>query len=1456
MKKTLLLCFVFFAITLFSAIAEVKPIQSASQPSQFFIENKGQWDEQVLFLARLGGLDYWITNSGATYDYYFFEREPIPEPKPLDLEDAKDPSRQIPKIKNWYGHVIKNSLVGMNKNFNLAPMGKKEGIFNYFLGNDESEWVTNVSTYSSVKIQNIYDGIDIVYFYENESIRYDFEVKAFSDPNQIKMKFEGQEKVSITPNGDLLFTTSIGEVAHTKLYAYQELNGTKKQIECKFIDKGDGVIAFNVSGFDPSKPLTIDPTVVFITYFGRNNTDYVFSTAIDPSGQTIQTGYTYSTNLPVTSGAYQSSIQTTPCGYVVKMNAAGNGLIFCTYLGGNNSTYPYGGCGSDQNGNTYVAGYTYATNFPVTSGAFQTTYSTFPEMFITKLNTTGSALGYSTYLGGNNTDVCYGMHADLNGFAYVTGYTYSTNYPTSSGAFQSTMPYSSYPNVFVTKLNQNGNALAMSSFYGSSSGYGYGYGVSSDGNGNPYVTGYCYATNFPTTAGAFKTSGTTTPEIFVAKFNASGTSLSYATYLNGNNTDIAYNISVDPDGQAAIVGYTYSSNYHITPGALQSTLSTTPEGFVTKLNSTGTGLIFSTFLGGNSTDYAYGVTCGMDGNVHVGGYTYSSNFPGITSDGKQTTISSTPDAFFTSFSPTGTKIYGTYLGGSSTDQAYYFKCVGSNAENQIVIGGITSSSNFPVTAGAYQTSVTTTYEGWMAKFQFDPPLKIATGNVIPTQFCKGDFLTVSYNVLKGYVKPANIFRIEISDEYGSFAIPRVIGQLTTTAPSGTINCQLPDNALPVSSNYKVRVTSSDPASFGDPSTQSLTVNPSPIAFSMTGENGFCANAKEGSAIGIDDSEKYYYYQLYRDGVKVGTPIAGTDQPLAFGKFKTLGMYKVEAVSPFGCKNWMSGQVEVVVIPLPTAYNMTGGGLYFDQPGPGTYCEGADGVAIGLNNGDPGVNYQLKLNGLPLSVPIQGRGDKISFGYFTDEGTYTIEALSIKGGCLNTMNGSIKVKKLPAPKVFDILSSGSYCERTEGSEIKLNGSETGFTYQVFYDGKAFGSSVPGTGSELVLGKFNKPGQYTVLATNVSTGCNKYMKGIINLSPIPSPEIFDVTGNGRFCANSEGAVLTLSNSTVDNIYELYNNNVPTGNKLVGTGAELTFPPVNTDGMYTILGSSIKGGCTNLMNGSVKVLSIPLPDVSIAGNLNPKLNTTEKYSVKNPQANESYLWKVTNGEILGDITANEITVQWGDKKSATVELYRKDAFGCANWLVQDIKFTNEMTADFAVKKSLGDVPFLVEFENKSTGYITSYLWDFGDGDISPQVNPSHTYKQTGKFTVKLTVAHENEMKTVTKSEVVTVLPPNSVEEDGQAYNSNKTAGISLIEPNPARSEIRFEYFLTFDQNIELSVFDALGNKLLNVQKGFTTAGNHNFAIDISKLSNGNYYLQLSSKDGNATQHFTIVK
>jgi len=330
---------------------------------------------------------------------------------------------------------------------------------------------------------------------------------------------------------------------------------------------------------------------------------------------------------------------------VTKLNPTGSGLVYSTYLGGSgddNGT----SIGVDAAGNAYVMGGTSSTNFPTTAGAFQRTFGGgISDAFVTKLNPAGSGLVYSTYLGGSGSEGGFGIAVDAGGNAYVTGHTGSTNFPTTTGAFQTSFGGGGF-DAFVTKLNSTGSALVYSTYLGSS-GTDNGNGIAVDAAGNAYVTGDTTSANFPTTTGAFQTTFRGGfDDAFVTKLNSTGSALVYSTYLGGSSTDNGTSIAVDAVGNAYVTGGTFSTNFPTTTGAFQTTLSGLEDAFVTKLNPLGTGLVYSTYLGGSGSDVGDGITVDAlpTPNAYVTGFTDSTNFP-TTAGAFQTTLGGGEDAF-------------------------------------------------------------------------------------------------------------------------------------------------------------------------------------------------------------------------------------------------------------------------------------------------------------------------------------------------------------------------------------------------------------------------------------------------------------------------------------------------------------------------------------------------------------------------------------------------------------------------------------------------------------------------------------------------------------------------------------------------------------------------------------------------------------------------------------------
>jgi hypothetical protein len=550
-----------------------------------FEANGGQSDKQVKFLSRGQGYTLFLTKDEAVLS---LRRSGI---KLADNQSiGMDPSAFRPGNKDEKSAVLRMKLVGANRSTAVSGVNEQQGISNYFIGNDPSQWRTNVSNYSQVRYQDAYPGVDLVYYGNQQQLEYDFVVAPGADPRAITLDVASQgdsadatHVASGTPriaaNGDLLVPTNAGEVRFHKPVIYQtsqsssryEIGGepnaveaknteAKNTIEGRWILKGGNRVGFEIAAYDSSKPLVIDPALSYSTYLGGTGTDGAFGVAIDSAGNCYVTGFTSSTNFP-TKNPYQKKSGGGIDTFVTKLNPTGTALVYSTYVGGTQTEYPFA-IGVDSTGAAYEVGNTGSANFPITAGAFQTTClscALYPSVFITKLTPSGTALAYSTFLGGSGDSRAFGVALDSSNNTYVIGWTTSVDFPVTSGAFQ--MGYAGgSSDVFVTELNATGSALVYSTYLGGT-GQDIGFGIALDSGGNTYVTGYTYSQDFPITSGAFQTTTTTNGAAWVTKLNPGGATLAYSTYLGGTTgTSAGNSIKTDSNGAAYITGYTCATD--------------------------------------------------------------------------------------------------------------------------------------------------------------------------------------------------------------------------------------------------------------------------------------------------------------------------------------------------------------------------------------------------------------------------------------------------------------------------------------------------------------------------------------------------------------------------------------------------------------------------------------------------------------------------------------------------------------------------------------------------------------------------------------------------------------------------------------------------------------------------------------------------------------------------------
>jgi hypothetical protein len=729
--------------------------------------------------------------------------------------------------------AVQMQFVGADTQARIHGDGELSGKINYLVGNNPAQWRSGVPTFAKVRVEGIYPGINLVYYGNQQQLEYDFNLASGVNPDTIAIRFQGADKVSVNAQGELVLTLGSDEIRQPKPVIYQTVGDLRKEIAGGYKVLDAHTIAFAVGRHDPALPLVIDPVLSYSTYFGGISGETAWAVAVDTNGFVYVAGQTFSAfrsnSVPFsTPGAYQTNFAGgTQAGdaFVAKFDNLGTNLIYQTYLGGSGNEIA-SALAVDSAGNAYITGFTDSTNFPLAaalytniSGVVNPNVKAFPvDAFVAELGAGGSNLVYSTYLGGSSMDGGYGIALDAAGAAYVTGFTYSSNFPTVN-ALQNrlacTNSFYNNANAFVAEIAPGGTGLVFSTYLGGTN-FDQGRGIAVDASGI-YVTGFTGSTNFPTTNYISQTIGTNTYngrllnsstnqnfsyDAFVTKFAPSGTGLIYSTLLGSTNNDIGNQIAVDAAGNAYVAGSSTSMQFPNTatnvPG-LRSYLATNTQtailvtnAFLTKIkwNGTNAAIDYSALFGGQGNDAAYGVAVDPVGNAFVVGGASSANFPTNNTGGfLRATNSGQSDVFITAFNTNATSLlYSAYLGGNANDVAYG---VAVDPVGNAYIVGQTYSGNFPTTNAA-QVKLNGTNDTFLAKILLTLPSPVLAMTTSGTNF------TVSWPVVLPYEPElGRLFKLEFNDDLStnnwqvvpSSNVPQVLtnGRYTYTFTSPLTN---------------------------------------------------------------------------------------------------------------------------------------------------------------------------------------------------------------------------------------------------------------------------------------------------------------------------------------------------------------------------------------------------------------------------------------------------------------------------------------------------------------------------------------------------------------------------------------------------------------------------------------------------------------------------------------------
>lgn len=670
-----------------------------------FVANVGQWQHAARYVARIGTTTVFLERDGWT----------------LRLAGASDSDR-------GRGVAVRMTFAGADAK-ELLPEGQLPGHHNYLLGQATSGWHTGVPLYRAVRYRGLHPGVDLRAREHAGHFEFDLLLEPGAAPEAVEVEVEGIEGMRLDDDGALVLETLLGCLRMPRPRTWQEgPAGERVPIACRYVLSGASRFGFTVPGRRTGWGLVIDPGLVWSTFVGGWGTrgrshDAAYAIALDGQGDITIAGEAVSWDFPTTSGSFDTTHNGASDAFVVRLSPSGARLVYATFLGGRNADVA-SAIAVDAQGATTVTGPTWSTDFPLVK-AYDATHSGGVDAFVARLSPSGASLDYSTYLGSDGTDWASAVAVDGQGAATVAGYTSSTNYPTTANAFD--RKHNGQNDGFVTRLTASGASLVYSTFLGGSRRDEV-HSIHVDSLGVATVAGVTQSTDFPIRGRAYDTTHNGGSDGFVARVSPFGRTLTYSTFLGGTRNDEAMAVAVDARGAVTVVGGTGSADFPVTQGAYDTKFGGRDDAFVARLSPSGAALDYSTFLGGPGGEWAFALALGPAASVTVVGHADAAGYP-TTAGAFDASHNWGIDAFVARISPSGAALqYSTYLGGDNDDLA---RGVALDERGGATVAGFTRSTNFPVTAGAFDTTHNAGFDAFVTRFDMLPTGVEAFGDSSP-----------------------------------------------------------------------------------------------------------------------------------------------------------------------------------------------------------------------------------------------------------------------------------------------------------------------------------------------------------------------------------------------------------------------------------------------------------------------------------------------------------------------------------------------------------------------------------------------------------------------------------------------------------------------------------------------------------------------------------------------------
>lgn len=715
------------------------PVLAQEGPALMFIENVGQFSgEAIRFQVQSSQATLSLAENAL---WFTFLEQPTTEVQAQNTLPT-DPGALISNLQSSTPQRavnLKLSFLDANPQPSLEPFNRLETHVSYFVGNDPANWRSDVPVWGGVRYIDLYPGVDLEITSENGQlvqrwvVKADVAVAETSPLSAIRWRVEGADALSLENENQLRLATAIGDFILT-LPQSVDLNGAPLDLST----------TPEVNGLEIASPFTSARSSTDLPAYTAAAADLLYSTYLggpgyldsarkitaDSAGHAYLTGLAYP-GFPTTPGVFDPTVGGVYDDvFIAKVNPTGTELVYATFLGGSDFEAGHD-IKLDPVGNAFIAGITTSPDFPTTPGAFDSSLAGESDAFVAKLNTDGTSLLYSTLFGGNNLDFGLSLALDQAGHAYVAGFTQAADFPTTAAGY-----WGGWTDAFAVKVAPDGSNLLYSLLLGGADS-DYGYAIAAEADGNAYVTGYTSSANFVPIPAALDTT-LSGDEAFLVKLNPAGETV-YATFLGGSASDRGYGVAVDTAGRVYITGFTDSYDFPVTPGVADSIFNPGDGGdaFVAQIAPNGASLVYATFLGGSHNDSGEDVIVDAEGSAYVTGTTSSVNFP-TTAGAYQATCNGCnqtypiADIFVTKLHPNGALAYSTFLGGGNYEWGYGLAL---SEINQVYLAGDTRSTDFPVTPGAFDSTLNGDGDAIVAKLQLRPDSVVTPPTPVPTHTC-------------------------------------------------------------------------------------------------------------------------------------------------------------------------------------------------------------------------------------------------------------------------------------------------------------------------------------------------------------------------------------------------------------------------------------------------------------------------------------------------------------------------------------------------------------------------------------------------------------------------------------------------------------------------------------------------------------------------------------------------